>query len=365
MRNKSAERSRLFLSVVLAGLCFSFIAWPRGVLSQPSSLRPTTEFVKQQYRDFLNREAEPDGLQFWVYQIDSGAMTEAQVIDAFLHSAEFDGTIAPVVRLYFAYFLRIPDYGGLQYWINQYANGTPLTSISECFASSPEFQQRYGSLSNEQFVILIYRNVLGRSPDLGGYAFWLGQLSSGTQTRGQVMLGFSESVEYRGLSAHEVFVTMTYVGMLRRSPEQGGFDFWVGYLDSGNSELVLIDGFLNSQEYANRFLEFLDWGRYYDLIEVSAETTRTFAFTLNTAELTGVHVEAIGRTLTSYAEATFTIPTPVDKSFSQPIIGVNMGMVLTLYAGSAIPTPTLPTGTYLLQITATKDTTVRIICNFY
>jgi Domain of unknown function (DUF4214) len=365
MRNKSAERSRLFLSAVLAVLCFSAIVWPRGVLSQPSSLDPTTEFVKQQYRDFLNREAEPGGLQFWVNQIDTGAMTKSQVISAFLHSQEFEGRIAPIVRLYFAYFLRIPDYEGLQYWINQYTNGAPLALISEAFADSQEFQQRYGSLNDGDFVTLLYQNVLGRSPDAGGYAYWVGQLNSGLQTRGRVMLGFSDSQEYKALIRSEILVTMTYVGMLRRSPEQGGFDYWVGYLDSGNSELALIDGFLNSQEYANRFLAFLDWGRYYDLIEISAETTRTFAFTLNTAGLTGVHVEAIGRTLTSYAEATFAIPTPVDKSFSQPIIGWDMGMVLTLYAGGTIPTPTLPTGTYLLQITATRDTTVRIICNFY
>jgi len=188
-----------------------------------------------------------------VNQIDTGAMTKAQVIDSFLHSQEFEGRIAPIVRLYFAYFLRIPDYGGLQYWINQYMNGMPLGSISDGFAASLEFQQRYGSLTTEEFVTLIYQNVLERSPDLGGYAYWVGQLNSGAMTRGQLTLGFSESTEYKGLTAYEVFVTMMYVGMLRRSPKQGGFDFWVGYLDSGNSELSLIDGFLNSQEYRNRF----------------------------------------------------------------------------------------------------------------
>ena len=36
-----------------------------------------------------------------------------QVIDGFLSSAEFSGFVAPVVRLYFATFLRVPDYDGL------------------------------------------------------------------------------------------------------------------------------------------------------------------------------------------------------------------------------------------------------------
>ena len=216
-------------------------------------LNDTTEFVKQQYRDFLNREADTVGLQHWVNRIDSGAVTRVQVIESFFWSEEFGVRIAPIVRLYFAYFLRIPDYVGLMSWINAYNSGWSLGAISDSFAGSEEFQQTYGSLNNEQFVTLVYQNVLGRSPDPGGYAHWVGELNSGRRTRGQVMLEFSESAEYEANSSNEVFVTMIYVGMLRRSPEEEGFDYWVNYLDSGNSGLGFIDGFLNSTEYANRF----------------------------------------------------------------------------------------------------------------
>jgi len=111
--------------------------------------------------------------------------------------------------------------------------------------------------------------------------------------------------------------------------------------------------------------ESLDWGKYYDGILVTAGTTRTFVFTLNTPGMTGVHVETIGRNLGAQAEATFFIPPRVDRSFSQPIIGWDMGLVRTLYAGGIIPSTALPTGRYLLRITATNDTIVRIICNFY
>jgi hypothetical protein len=223
-----------------------------GLISE-NPLNDTTEFVKQQYRDFLNREAETAGLQFWVNMIDSGAITRAQVIESFFWSKEFGARIAPIVRLYFAYFLRIPEYEGLMFWIDAYNSGWSLGAISDSFAGSEEFQQRYGALNNEAFVNLVYQNILGRAPDPGGYAFWVGELNSGRRTRGQVMIGFSESAEYEGLTSHEVFVTMMYVVMLRRSPEEGGSDFWMNYLDSGNSGLGLIDGFLHSQEYANRF----------------------------------------------------------------------------------------------------------------
>jgi hypothetical protein len=216
-------------------------------------LNNTTEFVKQQYRDFLNREADSGGLQYWVNLIDTGAMTKAQVIESFFWSQEFGLKIAPIVRLYFAYFLRIPDYAGLMFWINAYSSGWSLGGISDFFASSPEFVATYGSLTNEQFVTLVYQNILGRAPEPGGYAFWVNELNSLRRTRGQVMLEFSESAEYKGLSNNKVYVTMMYIGMLRRSPDEGGFNFWVNYLDSGNSGLALIDEFLNSAEYAARF----------------------------------------------------------------------------------------------------------------
>ena len=211
-------------------------------------------FAMQQYRDFLNREGDSAGIAFWANLITSGTASRAQTVDYFFGSAEFATVVSPVVRLYFAYFGRIPDYGGLQFWINYYKAGHSLDEISNSFASSPEFQNTYGPVTNSQYVALVYQNVLGRMADPGGLDFWTSQLDTGQRSRGQVMLAFSESAEYVSLSTNKVRVTMTYVGMLRRSPDPGGFDFWVGYLDGANSALALIDGFITSAEYRARFL---------------------------------------------------------------------------------------------------------------
>jgi hypothetical protein len=211
-------------------------------------------FAAQQYRDFLAREGDPDGLNFWATSLASGAYSGGQMIEAFFASAEFQGVIAPVARLYFAYFLRVPDYAGLDFWIGYFRSGNSLESISSFFAGSAEFQARYGALDNAAFVNLVYQNVLGRAPDAPGFEFWKGQLDTGAMSRGQVMLGFSESAEYRQAVNSEVYVTMMYMGMLRRAPEAGGFDFWVQYLDGGQSGLALIDGFRASPEYRARFL---------------------------------------------------------------------------------------------------------------
>jgi hypothetical protein len=210
-------------------------------------------FAMQQYRDFLGREGDAGGVAFWTGQLQGGAQTRAQMVETYFNSAEFQGAGAPMVRLYFAYFLRIPDYGGLAYWMGRFRSGTSLSEISQAFALSPEFAQRYGTLTNSQFVSLVYQNVLGRAPDASGLAFWTGRLGAG-MSRGDMMAAFSESPEYRAVIGNEVYVTMMYGGMLRRSPDPGGFSFWVGYMDGGKSGLDLIAGFLAAPEYRARFL---------------------------------------------------------------------------------------------------------------
>ena len=217
-------------------------------------------FVMQQYRDFLARESDEAGIDFWVGAMSppSGSgqapVQRTAMIQTFLDSAEFGGTVAPVARLYFAYFLRIPDYGGLNFWIGRHRSGDSLAAISDQFATSPEFVATYGSLDNAQFVQRVYSNVLARAPDSGGLAFWVGQMNAG-MTRGQMMLQFSESPEYQALIRSEVYVTMIYSGMLRREPDSDGFRYWVDALDRGTSVQGLIDLFVGSGEYHNRFLQ--------------------------------------------------------------------------------------------------------------
>jgi hypothetical protein len=101
-------------------------------------------------------------------------------------------------RLYSAYFLRTPDLSGLRFWVGRLQGGTSLQSASQFFAESSEFQTRYGSLDNGQFVDLVYENVLGRAPDAAGRDHWVNGLSTGRYQRGGVMVGFSESDEFVG-----------------------------------------------------------------------------------------------------------------------------------------------------------------------
>jgi hypothetical protein len=102
---------------------------------------------------------------------------------------------AQVWRLYDAYFLRRADQAGLNYWLDLYWTGTSLRVISDYMAASPEFERRYGSLTDAQFVDQVYLNVLGRSAEPSGRAYWVEQLRAG-MTRGTMMIGFSDSPEF-------------------------------------------------------------------------------------------------------------------------------------------------------------------------
>lgn len=109
---------------------------------------------------------------------------------------DIEGAAGQGYRLYQAAFNRAPDLGGLTYWVNVMDNGATLVQVASGFTGSAEFQGMYGTNpANAAFVTALYTNVLHRTPDSGGYAYWMNQLGSGAETKEQVLIGFSESVE--------------------------------------------------------------------------------------------------------------------------------------------------------------------------
>ncbi len=158
---------------------------------------------------------------------------------------------ATINRLYLATLARGPDDSGLAYWTDQLNAGTSLISIAFGFVNSPEFQVRYGLLSNTQFVTLLYNNVLHRAPDAGGLANWLGMLNSGA-SRASVVTGFSESPEFVTATDPELHagqVYRLYGATLARQPDAGGFVYWSDAMDSGLSVNAVAVGFVNSTEF--------------------------------------------------------------------------------------------------------------------
>jgi hypothetical protein len=209
-------------------------------------------FVAQQYRDLLRREATTDDLSYWSSRVGS-TWTPGQFIAHLTSSSEADDRVHAVTRLYGAYFLRNPDHNGLTYWLNRRGEGRSLVSISNAFAVSSEFTNRYGKLSNRAFVDRVYLNVLGRSADAAGLTYWTTRLD-GSTSRGQVMANFSQSSEYVRNTSATVWVVGVYEGMLRRAPDSDVFTLFSTALESEQTSLTSVATYVfESAEYRSRF----------------------------------------------------------------------------------------------------------------
>lgn len=105
--------------------------------------------------------------------------------------------IGLVGRIYQAVLNRTPDQGGLNYFRQRLQSGAMTnTDVVNSFINSQEFQSTYGSLSNTEFVNLVYQNVLGRAPDQDGLAYWVLQMDLGNTDQAGLMLGFIFSQEF-------------------------------------------------------------------------------------------------------------------------------------------------------------------------
>ena len=112
-------------------------------------------------------------------------------------AVDSSGVAGQAYRIYKAAFNRTPDNGGLGYWIAQMDKGMNAVDVSARFIDSPEFRGLYGqNPSNADFLTKVYTNVLGRTPDQGGYNWWLNELNTNpTKTKAKVLADFAESGE--------------------------------------------------------------------------------------------------------------------------------------------------------------------------
>lgn len=206
----------------------------------------TSTFAQRQAADFLGN-TQAANVNAIDTKIRNGASPERAVADL-ANAPAFAGKRPAVVRLYVAYFKRLPDLGGLNYWVGKLNGGMKLDKVSASFATSNEFKTKYGNTTNEQFVKLVYVNVFNRQPDAGGLAYWVNKLDQGL-SRGSVLTSFSESSEGKRRLEGWVGATLLGLGMLHKLPTG---NLLSDILDQGNggSNAAEVRVILNSADYA-------------------------------------------------------------------------------------------------------------------
>jgi glucose/arabinose dehydrogenase len=250
-----------------------FTGVPTGTTNNP--LDTPEYFVRQHYVDFLNREPDESGFNFWSDQIISCG-TDAVCIErrrvnvsaAYFLSIEFQETGGLVDSLYRTSFSRRPFYSefvpdtqivgqnmvvGRTGWENQLE--TNKQAFLNAWVQRPAFVSVYGALSDDAYVdtLISHTGVTFTSSERNAL---VNSLVNHTATRAQVLRQIAEDSRFKALKFNETFVMMEYFGYLRRDPDASGFQFWLNKLNqfNGNFEQAdMVKAFIVSGEYRDRF----------------------------------------------------------------------------------------------------------------
>jgi len=226
-------------------------------------------FVRQQYLDFFGREPDPTGFQTWVNtllncpnggfgEFDSPMCDRVHVSAGFYQSHEFQERGYWLLRFSEAGLDRRPTYAEFISDLQQIGGSkTPSEEdaakivYTNAFAQRQEFQNRYGAVSNSQFVNMLEQNA---GVTLSNKQALVDALNAGTNTRAGVLRSVVESQAVFDKFIIPGFVTMEYFGYLHRDPDTIGYQNWVDTLTANpNDYRHMIFGFIYSAEYRARF----------------------------------------------------------------------------------------------------------------
>jgi hypothetical protein len=244
-----------------------------------------TFFVRQHYLDFLAREPEPGEpwsaiLNGCANQFNtdpsspSAGCDRLTVSGSFFGSPEFLSKGVYTIVFYRVAFTRLPDYLEFAPDLRSVTGATAAetnakrAAFANNFVLRTEFVNAYGGMTNSTYVTTLMGHYSLSSittpdpanPD-GGTKVTLttndliNGLNASTLTRAQVLRAIVQSDQVSlNFEAVNAFVASQYYGYLRRTPDTGGFNSWVSYLNAHPSDFrTMVNGFMNSIEYRLRF----------------------------------------------------------------------------------------------------------------
>lgn len=262
-------------------------AWKTGMLPAlaqysysisviPNQIDDPSKFVRQQYLDFLGREPDQGGWDYWTAQITQCGgdwlCTHNKRIDvsaAFFVELEFQRTGYVVYRLYRAAYGTLPSGPSranvtfAQFIADraQLVDGPGLSqstiTLANSFVGRPDFKTAYpDAMSPAEFVDKLFDSAsLTSAANTSLRQQQIDAMTNNGKTRAQVLLDVIEIQELKDREYNPAFVLMQYFGYLRRNPEQGGYDFWLNVLNNRepNNFRGMVCAFLTAVEYQQRF----------------------------------------------------------------------------------------------------------------
>lgn len=230
-------------------------------------------FVRQHYLDFLNREPDDSGFNFWSDQLRACG-TDASCIEvkrinvsaAYFLSIEFQETGGLIDGLYRASYNRRAQYAefmpdtatvarnvivGQANW-SQTLDANKQAFVND-WVSRPAFRAAYDGLSNDAYINSLIAHASGFNGDRTAL---VSGLNSGVLTRAAALRKIVENDGFINAKRNEAFVMMEYFGYLRRDPDESGYRFWLQKLEQFHGNFVqaeMVKAFINSGEYRQRF----------------------------------------------------------------------------------------------------------------
>lgn len=182
----------------------------------------TEQFVKAVYNDLLGRAPESrEAINFYTAALVSG-VSRQRVILGFQNSSEYLS-----IRIREAYqraFLRDPEPGAVDYWINEIRRGRLVSDeLYSLFLATNEMYFSRGGGTEEGYVTVLYQTVLNRTPSNEEVAYYVNDRKKGA-TLAMVASCFTNSPEN-----YANYVKEAYWRYLGRQPENAeAIVYWAG-----------------------------------------------------------------------------------------------------------------------------------------
>jgi hypothetical protein len=221
-------------------------------------------FVRQHYLDFLSRE--PEQGEPWTATLDNCPAGDTRcdrvsVSAAFFGSPEFRLKGFFVFKFYGVALGRLPTYEEITGDMRKVTGTTPeeVYAKRDAFAASwaqrADFRARFDALTDSDFLDRLLRGT-GLQQLSGGVTrdTLLDDLRAARKSRTDVLRAVVEHPDVDAAQYNGAFVAMQYYGYLRRAPEPGGYQSWLGHLNANPGDFRgMVSGFVNSREYRLRF----------------------------------------------------------------------------------------------------------------